>query len=208
MCTSPKIRWCSQNRPAHLGTEDEVVKKVSAEQSDQKFQSQAMKIQNMCRVVLITWIAVLLFHLGVSHAADDRRAGGERLGAASDQAQAHIEAAGTAAATKLDQIWQRIDERRLANRTRDEIVAWILMGLLVGSIAGLLSVSRKSALHRYGAAILGLVGAFAGGMLAHVAQLDFGLGPVLIRYEDLLLSLAGGLFLILLAWLFKPPLLG
>jgi hypothetical protein len=30
----------------------------------------------------------------------------------------------------------------------------------------------------------------------------------LIRYEDLLLSLAGGLFLILLAWLFKPPLLG
>jgi len=34
-------------------------------------------------------------------------------------------------------------------------------------------------------------------MVAHVTQLDLGLGPVLIRYEDLLFSLAGGVLVLL-----------
>ena len=45
----------------------------------------------------------------------------------------------------------------------------------------------------------GLVGAFVGGILANVLQLDFGLGPVLIRYEDLICSLVGG-FVLLYVW--------
>ena len=34
--------------------------------------------------------------------------------------------------------------------------------------------------------------------MTHVTQLNLGLGPVLIRYEDLLLSLVGALFLVFL----------
>ena len=92
---------------------------------------------------------------------------------------------------KIEVLWQRIDERRLKNRTPDELVAWALMGLLVGGM-----------LYRFGrggqvtSVLLGLVGAFLGGIVAHVGQLNFGLGPVLITYEDLICSLAGGLLIL------------
>lgn len=89
---------------------------------------------------------------------------------------------------QVESVWKRIDERRLKNRTPDELVAWVLMGLLVGGL-----VYRFSNLSQLTTIVIGLVGSFIGGILANVFQLDLGLGPVLIRYEDLICSLAGGL---------------
>jgi uncharacterized membrane protein YeaQ/YmgE (transglycosylase-associated protein family) len=89
---------------------------------------------------------------------------------------------------QVESLWKRIDERRLKNRTPDELVAWALMGLLVGGL-----VYRFSNLSQITTILIGLVGAFIGGILANVLQLDLGLGPVLIRYEDLICSLIGGL---------------
>lgn len=155
-----------------------------------------MKFQNTLSIGLATLVAAVLVLFSLGHAQAGEQTVGERIGTATDQAKTSIQEASTAAANKIEQIWQRIDERRLKNRTRDEIVAWALMGLLVGALASLLSVMRTGAGQRVGAVALGLVGAFIGGIVAHVAQLDFGMGPVLIRYEDLLLSLVGGLLLI------------
>ncbi len=56
----------------------------------------------------------------------------------------------------------------------------------------------------WAAVAIGLIGSFLGGMVAHVTQLDLGLGPVLIRYEDLPLSLAGGVLVLLVARRFRP----
>ena len=103
-----------------------------------------------------------------------------------------IEDAGKTAAGKLDQLWRRIDEARLKNRTSDEIVAWLICGLLVGGL-----LSRTTQLRSWRPFVFGLIGAFLGGIVAHVTQLDLGLGPVLVRYEDLLFSLAGGVLVIL-----------
>ena len=89
---------------------------------------------------------------------------------------------------QVESLWKRIDERRLKNRTPDELVAWALMGLLVGGL-----VYRFSNLSQITTILIGLVGAFIGGILANVLQLDLGLAPVLIRYEDLICSLIGGL---------------
>jgi uncharacterized membrane protein YeaQ/YmgE (transglycosylase-associated protein family) len=131
---------------------------------------------------------------------------GERLGTMTNEVRQKIEATGQAASAKLGEIWERIDERRLKNRTPDEIVAMVIMGLLVGSL-----------LYRFGkrgqitSVLLGLVGAFIGGIVAHVTQLNLGLGPVLITYEDLLCTLAGGVLMLCGArWsailkLFKGP---
>jgi len=91
---------------------------------------------------------------------------------------------------QIESLWKRIDEKRLKNRTPDELVAWALMGLLVGGL-----VYRFSNLNQLTTILLGLIGAFIGGILANVLQLDLGMGPVLIRYEDLLCSLIGGLAL-------------
>jgi uncharacterized membrane protein YeaQ/YmgE (transglycosylase-associated protein family) len=120
----------------------------------------------------------------------------ERAQETVEEARTGLQQAGQAATDKVDELWRRIDERRLKNRTRDEIVAWVIIGLLVGNMVGLLSLLRTTLWQRLGIVAVGLVGAFFGGMAAHLMQLDFGLGPVLIRYEDLLVSMIGGLLLI------------
>ncbi len=127
-------------------------------------------------------------------------------GATNGEARQFIQETGQAAVNKIQVLWQKIDERRLKNRTADQIVAWVIMGSLVGGL-----------LYRFGkrgqvtSIVLGLVGAFIGGIVANVSQLSLGLGPVLITYEDLLFTLLGGVLIICGArWssilkLFKGP---
>lgn len=109
------------------------------------------------------------------------------------------ESAGKSAAQGAKELWQRIDEARLSNRTPDEIVAWVIMGMLVGAVAGMMTGLKPTGLGKVGRLLLGLVGAFLGGMVVHVGRFDFGWGPVLIRYEELLFSLLGAVVLVVLA---------
>jgi len=116
---------------------------------------------------------------------------GTNLANATNAAKQFIQEQGQAAVETVQTVWQRIDEKRLKNRTPDEIVAMVIVGCLVGGL-----------LYRFGkrgqvtSILLGLVGAFLGGIIANVTQLNLGLGPVLITYEELLLSLLGGVLLI------------
>lgn len=114
--------------------------------------------------------------------------------AAASVAQGRILPAAPIAAINADELWRRIDEQRLVNRTPDQIVAWVIMGLLA---AGLLR--RFTKLKEAAALPIGLVGAFLGGIVVNVTGLNLGLGPVLIRYEDLLVSLVGALLILLAA---------
>jgi uncharacterized membrane protein YeaQ/YmgE (transglycosylase-associated protein family) len=143
------------------------------------------------------WVLAILFFLGfygfVGPASTSAATVGESVSTATGDATKTLKEGEKVALTKIEQIWQRIDERRLKNRTRDELVAWVIMGLLVGGL-----LSRVSNAKPVTSFLFGLIGAFVGGIVAHVAQLDFGLGPVLIRYEDLLCSFVGGALLLLI----------
>ena len=147
----------------------------------------------LCSVVCL---GVLFCGAGPGYAQSASGGVGERVGAAAQNTKATVQEAGAAAVNKIDEIWRRVDERRLKNRTRDEFVAWILVGLLVGNFIGMLSAKPSTLPQRLGTVVGGLIGAFAGGIVAHVCQLDLGMGPVLIRYEDLLFSVVGGLLLV------------
>jgi uncharacterized membrane protein YeaQ/YmgE (transglycosylase-associated protein family) len=107
-----------------------------------------------------------------------------------------VKEAGHSAADSFKSLWNRVD---LTNRNRDEIVAWVIMGMLVGAIAGMFTGLKTSGAGRLGRLMLGLGGALLGGSVVHVARLDFGWGPVLVRYEELLFSMAGAIFLIVVA---------
>ena len=154
-------------------------------------------IQRICRMCLAICFALVLLAAGSGYAQGSNPTAGERLGAAAESTKATLQEASTAAANEIDQVWRRIDESRLKNRTRDEIVAWVIVGLLVGNIVGLFSAAGASRGQRLGAMILGLVGAFIGGIITHVFRLNLGMGPVLIRYEDLLVSLVGGFLFVI-----------
>lgn len=120
------------------------------------------------------------------------------------ETKAAVEDAGRATALGFDTLWQRVDESRLKNRTRDEIAAWVLMGVLVGSVAGMMTSLKPSGLGKVGGLLLGLAGALIGGIVVHVAQVNFGWGPVQIRYEELLFSLLGAISLVVLGRLVRP----
>src|SRR5215470_17566630 len=58
----------------------------------------------------------------------------EQVGSAATQATQAVQDTGQAALSNVEELWKRIDEKRLKNRTPDELVAWALMGLLVGGL--------------------------------------------------------------------------
>lgn len=90
----------------------------------------------------------------------------------------------------------RISDNRLVNRTRDENVAFVLMGVLVASVAGMFSKVGCTALGIAGRLALGLGGAFIGGMVVRIAEIDFEWGTISIGYEELLFSLLGAVLIV------------
>jgi uncharacterized membrane protein YeaQ/YmgE (transglycosylase-associated protein family) len=111
------------------------------------------------------------------------------------------EAAKEKAATveeKAKDIWQQIEAQRLVHRTPDEIVAWAICGVLVASVAGMMTSLSSSGAGRIGRLLLGLAGSFIGGIIVRVRHIDFGWGPVSIHYEELLFSLLGAIIIVLL----------
>ena len=152
------------------------------------------------QIVLVTLVAYPLFAADEPSLADKAKQAGteakEAVGGAVNDAKNAIKDASESAERSLENIWKRIDTQRLKNRTPDQIVAWVIMGVLVGAVAGMAAGLKSTGLGKLGALMLGLVGASIGGIIVQVGRLDFGWGPVLIRYEELLFSFVGALFLI------------
>jgi uncharacterized membrane protein YeaQ/YmgE (transglycosylase-associated protein family) len=121
-----------------------------------------------------------------------------------------VKEAGASASDSMKDLWHRIDAARLSNRTPDEIVAWVIMGVLVGALAGTMTSLKPTGSGKLGRLLWGLAGAFLGGIIVHVGQINFGWGPVLIRYEELLFSFLGAIVLLLIGRFIrsktqKPP---
>jgi len=147
---------------------------------------------------IVVWttsaLALAVFAGALGGALDARAADsvGEKIGAAATDAGKKIQEASQTAQSKMAELWRRIDEKRLVNRTPDQLMAWVIMGLLAGGL-----INQFSKLHKLTNLLFGLIGALIGGIVANVIQVDLGMGPVLIRYEELLASLAGGVLLVI-----------
>ena len=144
--------------------------------------------------------AILTADPGAGLSARAAESVSDKVGAVAADTEKKIQDTRQSAETKLQELWGRIDEKRLKNRTPDEIVAWVIMGLLVGGL-----IQKFSKRNWLVTLLLGLVGAFIGGIVANVIQLNLQLGPVLIRYEELLASLIGGILIVLAARWLAPP---
>jgi uncharacterized membrane protein YeaQ/YmgE (transglycosylase-associated protein family) len=82
-------------------------------------------------------------------------------------------------------------------------VVVVLLVVLVGAVAGMMTPLKSGGAGKWGKLLVGLVGAVFGGMLVHIGQFDFGWGPVLIRYEELLFAMLGAVLLVVVAWVVR-----
>lgn len=77
-----------------------------------------------------------------------------------------------------------------------QLISWIIVGLIAGSLAG--SVLKRSR-HGYGRWAnwgIGLVGAMVGGLLFSLFRIDFGLGQIAISLADLVQAFVGALIFV------------
>jgi uncharacterized membrane protein YeaQ/YmgE (transglycosylase-associated protein family) len=136
-------------------------------------------------------LMLLLVLAAPGRAADEASATEQGSKAVSQSAQAV-----TAGITTLQ---ERVSDNRLVNRTSDDIVAFVLMGVLVASISGIFSKIGYSGLGMAGRIGLGLVGAYMGSMVVRVAKIDLGWSEVIMSYEELLFSLLGAVVIVALS---------
>ncbi len=121
----------------------------------------------------------------------------------SEKAKEAVEEAGTKTTEAVGDFVQRVNDSRLVNRTRDEIVAWVLMGVLVGSVAGMMTSRKSSKLGRLGRLLLGLAGALVGGMIVRVAEISYGWGQIVLPYEELLYSMVAAIAFVVIGRLIR-----
>lgn len=86
------------------------------------------------------------------------------------------------------------------NVTVDQLVVWVIIGLLAGSLAGMFLKRTQTGLTGlFSKLVIGLMGGLIGGFLFDVLDLNLGLGQLSIAYEDLIAAFVGSLiFLVIL----------
>jgi uncharacterized membrane protein YeaQ/YmgE (transglycosylase-associated protein family) len=87
--------------------------------------------------------------------------------------------------------------------TVDQVVVWIIVGLLGGSVAGVLIRRDRSGFGLFRNLALGLAGALVGGFVFRVFGLLPGLDAIAISLRDVVAAVAGSLVLLLAIWLWR-----
>ena len=90
------------------------------------------------------------------------------------------------------------------NITPDEIVAWLIVGALAGSLAGMLVKRRKAGFGYLSNLVIGLIGALIGGALFKLLHINLGLlGAVTITSEQIVAGFLGSLLFLAILWLVR-----
>jgi uncharacterized membrane protein YeaQ/YmgE (transglycosylase-associated protein family) len=84
-----------------------------------------------------------------------------------------------------------------------ELIVWVIVGGLAGTITGRLVTRTKEGLGRWTNLGVGLVGAFVGGYLFNVLQIDLGLGELKVTFEDLIAAVSGSFLFLLALWIIR-----
>ena len=84
-----------------------------------------------------------------------------------------------------------------------DIVAWLVVGALAGSLAGMLVTRTKKGFGRMKNIGLGLLGAVLGGGFINLFKIDFGLGEVRITFEEVVAAFVCSLILVIVVWWLK-----
>ena len=85
----------------------------------------------------------------------------------------------------------------------DQIIVWIIVGLLGGSLAGPLMTWERRGLGLFRNLAVGLAGALIGGLLFRMLGLFPGLDKVSISLRDVVAAFLGSLIVLVALWLWQ-----
>jgi uncharacterized membrane protein YeaQ/YmgE (transglycosylase-associated protein family) len=89
------------------------------------------------------------------------------------------------------------------NISLDQIIVWLLVGAIAGTLAGALVKRSKKGFGVFSNLGIGLVGALIGGILFRLFRLDLGLGSISISLEDIVAAFAGSILFLIVLRLFR-----
>lgn len=83
----------------------------------------------------------------------------------------------------------------------DEVIAWLIVGALAGSLAGMVVKRHRAGFGRILNLAVGLIGAVIGGVLFKVLHINLGVvGSVTITSEEVVEAFIGALIFLALVW--------
>jgi uncharacterized membrane protein YeaQ/YmgE (transglycosylase-associated protein family) len=82
------------------------------------------------------------------------------------------------------------------NLTISDVLSWLIVGAFAGSMAGMIVKRRKKGWGHLLNLAVGLIGAVLGGGVVRFLKIDFGIGKIVLRWEDMAAALIGSLVLI------------
>lgn len=82
----------------------------------------------------------------------------------------------------------------------DQMIVWIIVGLLAGSLTGLVAKGEKRGFGLWKNLCLGLAGALVGGLLFRLLGLFPGLDRITISLRDVVAAVAGSLLVLAVLW--------
>ena len=74
-----------------------------------------------------------------------------------------------------------------------DLISWVIVGLLVGSLAGMLTPRKKREAYKWKIFGVGLIGAIIGGVLFDILSIDLGGGfeQISVSAQDILAGICG-----------------
>jgi uncharacterized membrane protein YeaQ/YmgE (transglycosylase-associated protein family) len=85
----------------------------------------------------------------------------------------------------------------------DQLIVWIIVGLLGGSLAGLLVKRERKGFGIFRNLSVGLIGALVGGLLFRLFGLFPGLNKVAISLRDVVAAVVGSLLVLAGLWIWQ-----
>lgn len=82
----------------------------------------------------------------------------------------------------------------------DQIIVWIIIGLIAGSIVGLLVKRERKGFGLFSNLLIGLAGAFVGGLLFRLFGLLPALDQIAISLRDVVSAVIGSLIVLAARW--------
>jgi uncharacterized membrane protein YeaQ/YmgE (transglycosylase-associated protein family) len=88
--------------------------------------------------------------------------------------------------------------------TLDDVVTWLIVGAVAGSIAGTLVTWSKAGFGRLLNLVVGLVGALIGGLLFKLLRVDLGaIGQISITLREVVAGIVGSLIFLGVVWIVR-----